>query len=207
MSSSLGELNRARYASWQLPFNRDNARPAIFTFTGDVYQGLKAGEFSSADLNYAQQHLRILSGLYGILRPLDLMQPYRLEMGTSLANSRGKDLYRFWGDRLTLALQQDLEGKKNPLLINLASNEYFSAIQPDLLGATVVAPAFKDYSNGKYRFLSYFAKQARGMMAAWLIRNRVRTAGRIRDFDVAGYRYSEAESTPATPVFLRRKPA
>lgn len=205
MSGKLAALNYERYSNWQTPFDSKNARPAIFTFTGDVYQGLKAAEFSTADLNYAQKHLRILSGLYGVLRPLDLMQAYRLEMGTGFANNRGKDLYAFWGDRLTRALKRDLAAEKKSVLVNLASDEYFSVLQPAALEATIIAPQFKDFSSGKYRFLSFFAKQARGMMAAWIIRNRIDSPTRLRNFDVDGYRYSADDSTLEKPVFLRKK--
>jgi len=207
MSAKLGALNYERFASWHTPFGPENARPAIFTFMGDVYQGLEAGKFSTADLNYAQKHLRILSGLYGVLKPLDLMQAYRLEMGTQFANSKGKNLYDFWGQKLTRFLKQDLANEKSRILVNLASNEYFSAVQPDRLDATVVTPVFKDWSGGKYRFLSFFAKQARGMMAAWIIKNRVDSLNKLRQFDSAGYRYSPEDSTESQPVFLRRKKA
>ena len=204
MSSKLGALNYERYANWKTPFTRDNARPAIFTFIGDVYQGLEANSFSAADLNYAQKHLRILSGLYGILKPLDLMQAYRLEMGTGLPNSKGKDLYAFWDKKLTEALNKDLAAEKPRILVNLASNEYFSAVQEKELDATIVTPAFKDFSNGKYRFLSFYAKQARGMMAAYIIKNRINSIAKLKEFDTAGYRYCEEESAENKPVFLRK---
>ena len=207
MSSKLGTLNYERYANWQTPFDKDNARPAIFTFIGDVYQGLEAKNFSSTDLNYAQKHLRILSGLYGVLRPLDLMQPYRLEMGTRLATSKGDDLYSFWGDKLTDTLNQDLASEKGKILLNLASNEYYNAVDAKALDGKVITPAFKDYSNGKYRFLSFYAKQARGMMAAFVIKNRITSVEKLKDFDIAGYRYSAEESTATKPVFLRKQAA
>ena len=205
MSSKLGALNYERYASWHPPFNKDNARPAIFTFIGDVYQGLEANTFSVADLNYAQKHLRILSGLYGILKPLDLMQPYRLEMGTRLATGKGDDLYAYWGDRLTKSLNKELADEKKKVLVNLASNEYFNAIQARDLDGKVITPAFKDFSSGKYRFLSFYAKQARGMMAAFIIKNRISSIEKLKEFDTAGYRYSEQDSTENKPVFLRKK--
>jgi len=207
MSAKLGALNYERFANWRTPFDIGNARPAIFTFIGDVYQGLQAGTFSKADLNYAQKHLRILSGLYGILKPLDLMQAYRLEMGTRLTNARGNDLYSFWGDRLTRSLKRDLAAEKDGTLVNLASNEYFDAIDPALLGGNVVTPAFKDFSNGKYRFLSFYAKQARGMMAAYIIRNRVESVKKLTEFNTGGYRFSAGDSTDTKLVFLRKKPA
>lgn len=205
MSSKLGALNYERYANWRPPFTRDNARPAIFTFMGDVYQGLEANTFSSADLNFAQQHLRILSGLYGVLKPLDLMQPYRLEMGTRIATDRGNDLYAFWSDKLTKSLNRDLADNRNKMIVNLASNEYFNAIQDQKLDGKVITPAFKDFSNGKYRFLSFYAKQARGMMAAYIIKNRISSAAKLKDFDTAGYRYSEQDSSDTRPVFLRKR--
>jgi cytoplasmic iron level regulating protein YaaA (DUF328/UPF0246 family) len=207
ISSNLGQLNYERFANWQTPFDRKNARPAILTFNGDVYLGLKAGEFTGHDLNYAQKHLRILSGLYGLLKPLDLMQAYRLEMGTRFANERGKDLYRFWGDKLTLALNKEMEGDRKKVLINLASNEYFSSIQPPSLDAEIVTPVFKDFSNGEYRVLSFFAKQARGMMAAYIIKNRINTVRKLKSFDAEGYRYCPVNSTATKLVFLREKQA
>jgi len=205
MSSKLGALNYERYANWHPPFDKDNARPAIFTFMGDVYLGLEANTFSAADLTYAQKHLRILSGLYGILKPLDLMQPYRLEMRTRLSTSKGDDLYSYWGNRLTRSLHDDLADERKKVLVNLASNEYFNAIQPKDLDAQIVTPAFKDFSNGKYRFLSFYAKQARGMMAAFIIKNRINSVEKLKQFDTAGYRYSEQDSTESKPVFLRKK--
>jgi cytoplasmic iron level regulating protein YaaA (DUF328/UPF0246 family) len=205
MSSKLGALNYERYTNWHTPFDSKNARPAIYTFIGDVYLGLKAEEFSTADLNYAQKHLRILSGLYGVLRPLDLMQAYRLEMGTQLATNGGSDLYQFWGQKLTNSLNSDLSTEKKRILINLASNEYFNAIRTDKLDAEIVTPVFKDYSNGKYRFLSFFAKQARGMMASYIIKNRIRTVEKLKGFNTSGYNYSADESSKTKLVFLRKK--
>ncbi len=204
MSSKLGTLTYERYASWHTPFDEKSSRPAIFTFIGDVYQGLEAKSFSARDINYASKHLRILSGLYGVLKPLDLIQPYRLEMGTPLATSKGNDLYSFWGQKLTQALNRDLAFEKGRVLVNLASNEYFNAIDLKVLDGKVISPVFKDYSNGKYRFLSFYAKQARGMMAAYLIRNRVSSLVKLRKFDGAGYRYSADQSTETKPVFLRK---
>ena len=205
ISDKLGELNHERYQSWHTPFNPDNARPALFAFKGDVYLGLKAEQFNQQDLKFAQQHLRILSGLYGVLRPLDLMQPYRLEMGTALKNKRGKDLYRFWKSTVTQALAESLAAEKKPLLINLASHEYFSAVDSDMLDAEIITPQFKDFSNGQYRLVSFFAKTARGLMAAWIIKQRLNNATQLKDFAAEGYRYSEADSSPSVPVFLRKK--
>lgn len=204
ISPTLGQLNHDRFHDWQLPFDKENARQALFAFKGDVYIGLGAETFEAADVTYAQHHLRILSGLYGLLRPLDLIQPYRLEMGTSLRTSRGKSLYDFWGTRITDALNAELEQQRKRVLINLASNEYFKAVKDRQLAAEVISPVFKDYKNGQYKLISFFAKRARGLMSAYIIRNRIDNPRDLPSFDVDGYRYSEKDSTPASPVFLRR---
>lgn len=203
ISSDLGELNHERYANWHTPFDLKNAKQAIFAFKGDVYIGLEAEKFSTADINFAQNHLRILSGLYGLLRPLDLMQAYRLEMGSRFKNKRGKNLYEFWDTKLTENLNELLAQEKKPVLINLASKEYFGSIKSKDLNAEIVSPVFKDFSNGSYKILSFFAKKARGSMAAYIIKNRIKNPNKLKDFDVEGYRYSEEESTRAQPVFLR----
>ncbi len=203
ISSNLGELNHHRFANWHAPFDLKNAKQAIFAFKGDVYIGLEAEQFSTADINFAQKHLRILSGLYGLLRPLDLMQAYRLEMGSKLKNKKGKNLYEFWDSKLTENLNTLFEQENKPVLINLASNEYFSAIKPNQLNAKVVTPTFKDFANGQYKIISFFAKKARGAMAAYIIKNRIRNPTRLQEFNVDGYRYSETDSTAAQPVFLR----
>ncbi|WP_405229855.1 peroxide stress protein YaaA [Lentisalinibacter sediminis] len=206
LSPKLTKLNVERYRDFSDRATAKNARPALLAFKGDVYQGLQAERFDARDLNYAQDHLRILSGLYGVLRPLDLMQPYRLEMGTSLANDAGKDLYAFWGDRITRALNEELDGQKPKALVNLASNEYFGAVNEEQLDGRIVTPVFKDRTkSGDYRVLSFFAKRARGMMAAWIVRERVDTLKGLKDFPEEGYRYSEAQSEPDRPVFLRAK--
>ena len=206
LSPKLTSLNVERYREFSDRATAKNARPALLAFKGDVYQGLQAEKFDARDLNYAQDHLRILSGLYGVLRPLDLMQPYRLEMGTSLANPAGKDLYAFWGDRITRALNEELAGQKPKALINLASNEYFGAVNEELLDGRIVTPVFKDRAkNGDYRVLSFFAKRARGTMAAWIIRERIGTLKGLTNFTAEGYRYSEEQSAPDRPVFLRDK--
>lgn len=205
ISGKLGELNHTRYANWHTPFSTPEARQAMFAFKGDVYLGLKAEDFSVSDVNFAQKHLRILSGLYGLLRPLDLMLPYRLEMGTRLENKRGKNLYEFWGSKITDALNEEFAKQRSKVLVNLASNEYFNSVQAKTLNAQVISPVFKDWSSGKYRVLSFFAKKARGEMAAFIIRNRIDTAAALKDFSVDGYRYSEADSTPDKPVFLRKQ--
>ena len=203
-SDAISTLNVERFKKWKTPFSETNARPAIFTFKGDVYTGLEVENFSSADLKYAQNHLRILSGLYGALKPLDLMQAYRLEMGTRVINERGKNLYEFWGDKVTDAINRDMSAQKDDTLVNLASNEYFSVLNKKSVQANIVTPVFKDYSNGKYRVISFYAKKARGKMAAWIIQNRVDKTEALPDFVADGYRYSKAESSPDKPVFLRK---
>jgi cytoplasmic iron level regulating protein YaaA (DUF328/UPF0246 family) len=204
ISSKLGDLNHQRYANWHTPFDLDNARQAIFAFKGDVYIGLEVEQFSTADLNFAQKHLRILSGLYGLLRPLDLMQPYRLEMGSKFQNKKGKNLYEFWDTKLTRNVNELLTSEKQPVLVNLASNEYFSSIKPKQLDAQVITPVFKDLSKGKYKIISFFAKKARGYMAAYIIKNRLTKPEQLKEFDVDGYRFSAEDSTDAKLVFLRK---
>tara|TARA_B110000444_G_scaffold236569_1_gene248541 strand:- start:7277 stop:8050 length:774 start_codon:yes stop_codon:yes gene_type:complete len=203
ISSDLGKLNHMRYANWHTPFDLKNSKQAMFAFKGDVYIGLEAEKFSTADINFAQKHLRILSGLYGLLRPLDLMQPYRLEMGSRFKNKKGRNLYEFWGDALTENLNELFAQDKKPVLVNLASKEYFSAIKPKSLNAEIISPVFKDFSNGNYKIVSFFAKKARGYMASYIIQNKIKNPAKLKEFDVDGYRYSEKDSTPAQPVFLR----
>ena len=206
ISPDLAELNWRRYAAWQTPFNLRNARQAVFAFRGDVYLGLRAEQFGTAELNFAQKHLRILSGLYGVLRPLDLIQPYRLEMGRQVAVDGAASLYEFWGETLTRSLNEDLaaQPQKRKVLINLASNEYFHSINTEALAADVITPVFKDQTgSGDYRVLSFMAKRARGEMAAWIIHNRINAAHALKKFDASGYRYSEAESSGERLVFLR----
>jgi len=205
ISSKLGELNVERNHNWHTPFTQDNARQALFAFTGDVYVGLEAHSLGSKDLEYAQQHLRILSGLYGVLRPLDLIQAYRLEMGTSLQHDTTANLYSFWGDRLAAHLNDELAANKGKALLNLASQEYFRAVNERVLSEPVISPIFRDYKNGTYKIISFYAKKARGMMAAWVIRNRIKDPHALQDFDVDGYRFSAADSTPSEPVFLRKQ--
>lgn len=204
-SEAISTLNEERFRQWKTPFNENNARPALFTFKGDVYTGLEVENFSKADLNYAQKHLRILSGLYGALKPLDLMQAYRLEMGIELKNERGKNLYAFWGERVTKAVNRDLAEQKDRVLVNLASNEYFSVLDKKTLDADIVTPTFKDYSSGQYRVISFFAKKARGRMAAWVIQNRIKDVDGLTAFNADGYKYSKKDSTPEKPVFLRKQ--
>ena len=203
VSDKLGVLNRNRFKNWQTPFTRDNAKQAVLAFKGDVYRGLDAESFSADEFKFAQKHVRILSGLYGVLRPLDLMQPYRLEMGTRFANERGKDLYAFWGDRITAALNKQLKALKSDTLINLASVEYFKSVNADALKADIVAPVFLDEKNGTYKIISFHAKKARGLMTGWIVRNKIDDPKKLKKFDVAGYRYSAEMSEPGKPTFLR----
>jgi len=205
LSDKLAALNVARFQTWHQEFSEPEARPALFAFKGDVYTGLDVTRLSATELARAQQHLRILSGLYGLLRPLDLMLPYRLEMGTELPNPRGKQLYDFWGERITQALNAALAEQGDDVLINLASNEYFRSVQPKKLNATIYTPQFKDEKNGQYKMISFFAKKARGRMAAWLLQNDVRQPNDLRDFDVDGYAFNSALSSGQTLVFTRRE--
>jgi len=206
LSDKLAGLNIARFTEWQPDFTLENARQAILAFKGDVYTGLDAETFSADDFNYAQQHLRILSGLYGVLRPLDLMQPYRLEMGTKLENDAGTNLYEFWGTGITESLNQCLAEKKAKVLLNLASNEYFKAVKPKLLNATLVNVDFKDLKNGQYKIISFYAKKARGMMARYVIQHRVDSVDALKIFNEQGYYYSAEQSKPNHLVFLRDQP-
>lgn len=203
ISARLAELNHARFASWHTPFTVDNARPALLTFQGDVYQGLDAGSLTQADLTYAQDHLRILSGLYGALRPLDLIQPYRLEMGTRVHNARGKDLYAFWGERISESLNRALEAQGDDRLINLASNEYFRAVRPASLRGRVITPVFKEAKGGSYRVIGVYAKRARGLMARFILRHGLRRAEDVRAFDAEGYVYRPRLSGDREWVFTR----
>ncbi len=208
ISTKLGELNCDRYNEWALPFTRDNAKQAALAFRGDVYVGMQAWDYSERDFTWAQKRVRILSGLYGVLKPLDLIQPYRLEMGISLPNPRGKNLYEFWGDRLSEALGSELENHRSKLLVNLASNEYWDVLDPGRIGANrVVRPVFKDLKNGRYKFISFYAKKARGLMASYIVKNRVDTMRGLKDFDWGGYRYCDAESSKDEFVFLRDRPS
>ncbi|ASP39349.1 peroxide stress protein YaaA [Bacterioplanes sanyensis] len=203
LSPKLAELNAQRFADWRVPFTADNAKAAMLAFKGDVYTGLEAERFDEHELTFAQQHLRMLSGLYGVLRPLDLMQPYRLEMGTKFANRRGKDLYQFWGDRLTESLNDELAQHDNAAVVNLASNEYFKAVNKKALAAPLVTPVFKDEKNGQFKIISFYAKKARGMMAAYIVRNGIDELQPLKQFDTAGYRYSEEDSGEHEWVFKR----
>ena len=205
ISPALAELNFDRFQDWQTPFTKESARPAILAFSGDVYMGLEASTFSERDFTHAQKVFRILSGLYGVLRPLDLMMPYRLEMGSKLENDRGKDLYAFWRDDVTKMLSADIEASPGAdVLVNLASNEYFGAVDPIGLGSRIISPVFLDSKDGgPYKIISFFAKKARGSMSQFLIKNRITTLKGIKEFDGMGYAYDPAESTQDRPVFTR----
>ncbi|REC93981.1 peroxide stress protein YaaA [Kushneria indalinina] len=204
ISDKLAGLNVARFEQWQTPFDTSNAKQAILAFQGDVYTGLEAAHWQENDLEWAQSHLRILSGLYGMLRPLDLMQPYRLEMGTKLENPAGRDLYAFWRERLTRDLDQAVkESSGDPVLINLASNEYFGAIDRKHLDCDVITPVFKDAKNGQYKVISFYAKKARGMMSAWMVQQRLEKRDDLKAFDMGGYRFNADLSDHNSWVFTR----
>lgn len=207
VSEKIAELNHGRFMNWGVPFNLDNAKQSVLAFKGDVYTGLEADSLNSAQLAFAQKHLCILSGLYGLLRPLDLMQPYRLEMGLKFANRGGKNLYEFWGDSITKALNGQLEKSGTRALVNLASNEYYKAVQPGSLDAEVITPIFKDLKGGKYKIISFYAKKARGQMARFIIDNELNEPDELKKFKTGGYRYNKAESTARELVFTRDAPA
>ncbi len=205
ISEDLAHLNVTRYREFSPEHTPATSRPAVLAFSGDVYQGLVASTFGKRDFTEAQKTVRILSGLYGLLRPLDLIQPYRLEMGTRLVTGRGRSLYDWWGTRITDLLREDLATSPGPeVLVNLASQEYFSVIDTDRLGVRVITPRFEDRNkDGVPRIVSFHAKRARGSMAGWLVRNRVRSVATLRDFTENGYHYDEDRSTQDVPVFVR----
>lgn len=191
ISDKLAGLNAARFAEWQPNFTPQNARQAILAFKGDVYTGLHAEDFSEQDFDFAQQHLRMLSGLYGLLRPLDLMMPYRLEMGIKLHNAKGSDLYSFWGDLLTEKLNQQLKEQGDDVLINLASDEYFKAVKPAKLDGQLIKPVFLDEKGGKFKVISFYAKKARGLMSRFIIQNQLTQPEQLKDFNLEGYFFDE----------------
>ncbi len=205
VSDNIAELNQQRFKRWKTPFKPDNARQAMFAFKGDVYIGLNAYSMDAADIDFAQQHLRILSGLYGLLRPLDLMQAYRLEMGTRLDTEQGSNLYQFWDMRITRALNQELRQANSNTLVNLASGEYFKAIKTKALKADIVTPAFREYRDGEFKFIQFFAKKARGLMARYIIDHKIDEAEGLKDFDYEGYRYDDSLSNAGDWVFTRRQ--
>ena len=204
MSDKLAALNHERFSSWSTPFTTANAKQAVLTFHGLAYEGLDANSYSAADFTTAQKSLRILSGLYGILRPLDLIQPYRLEMGTKLKNTRGKDLYEFWGIRITEVMNRDLAKSKDPVLVNLASVEYFKSIQPGMLQGRIVTPTFKEQKNGTFKQVTFFAKKARGLMTSFIIQNQLEDVEEIKTFNLEGYRFNMALSDGDDWVFTRK---
>lgn len=205
ISDKLAGLNAARFGEWYQPFTPDNARPAMLAFNGDVYTGLDAFSFEDKDFDYAQSHLRILSGLYGLLKPLDLMQAYRLEMGTKMANARGDNLYQFWGEHITEELNKAIAAQGDDILVNLASTEYFKSVKKKSLKATMITPAFKDWKNGQYKMISFFAKKARGLMANYVIKNQIKDLAGLKAFAVNGYAFDESLSKGNDWVFTRRQ--
>jgi len=206
VSSNIAALNVGRYRSFQTPFTTKNSRQAIFAFKGDVYSGIDVEHFTAEDFDYAQDHLRILSGLYGCLRPLDLIQPYRLEMKTKLKNPRGDNLYQFWGEEITGSLNKALAKQQEPVLVNLASNEYFKSVKPKLLEGQLLNINFKETKNGKTRVVAIFAKRARGMMADYIIRNRIERPAGLKKFRQQGYRFAKELSDDKQWTFERPQP-
>ena len=205
ISDKLADLNATRFHDWHPDFTPENARQAILAFKGDVYTGLKAETFSEADFDFAQKHLRMLSGLYGVLRPLDLMQPYRLEMGIRLENPRGKDLYQFWGEEITHTLNAALHEQGDDIVVNLASDEYFRSVKPKALKGTIIKPVFLDEKNGKFKVISFYAKKARGLMSRYIIENRLSKPEQLTGFDSEGYFFDEGSSSAEELVFKRHE--
>jgi cytoplasmic iron level regulating protein YaaA (DUF328/UPF0246 family) len=205
VSDKIALLNAERNAAWHTPFTPENAKQAVFMFNGDVYEGIAADTLKPEQIDYLQQHVRLLSGLYGVLRPLDLMQPYRLEMGTAFANSRGKNLYEFWGDKITDLLNQTLKQADSDVLINLASQEYFKSVNTKKLNARLITPIFKDEKNGKYKIISFYAKRARGLMVRYAAEHGITEPEMLKNFDYEGYSFNEAASNEAEWVFMREE--
>lgn len=205
VSNNIADLNQQRFKKWKTPFKPENARQAVFAFKGDAYIGLDAYSMTAQNTDFAQDHLRILSGLYGLLRPLDLIQPYRLEMGTRIDTDAGKNLYQFWDGRITKMLNQEMKQSNSNTLINLASSEYFKAVKPKSLKAEVITPVFKDYHKGSYQVIGFFAKKARGMMARYLIDNEIDKPADLAGFAAEGYAYNAALSTTHEWAFTRRQ--
>lgn len=204
ISDKLGSLNTARFQEWQLPFTLKNAKAAVLAFTGDVYTGLDAASLDNASLEFAQNHLGILSGLYGLLKPMDLIQAYRLEMGTKFVNKRGKDLYSFWQPLVTAEVKKRLEEQETPVLINLASKEYFKAINLKALNKPVITPVFKDWKNGQYKIISFYAKKARGLMARFILDNKIDQPDNLKKFNLEGYSFNSTMSEGDNWVFTRK---
>ena len=204
LSDALSGLNVARYQAWSPKFTAKNAKQAVLAFNGDVYEGLDAKSLSPDDLAWAQDHVAILSGLYGVLRPLDYMQPYRLEMGTKLANPQGKDLYKFWGSQIANYLNQQLSKQEQAVIVNLASQEYFKSVDRKALQARVVECVFEDYKGGKYKIISFLAKRARGLMARYAVLQRVTQVEQLKKFNLEGYAFEASASEPDRLVFRRK---
>ena len=204
LSENLSVLNFERNMNWQVPKKPSNeVRQAIFAFKGDVYVGLDSETLSKSDIQYAQKNLAILSGLYGLLKPLDLMYPYRLEMGTKMKNENGKNLYEFWGNKITTSINALAKENNSKGIINLASVEYFTSVKTENLDLPVYSPVFKDFKNGKYKIISFFAKKARGSMARFVIQNKIKNPADLNKFNLDGYKYSKKDSSEYSPVFLR----
>ena len=205
LSEKLSLLNFDRNMNWTRPTKpSESARQAIFAFKGDVYQGLDASSLSKSEIKYANKNLCILSGLYGLLKPLDLMYPYRLEMGTKMKNQRGNNLYEFWGSKVTELVNDLAMDNRSKAIVNLASVEYFSVLKTDQINLPIINPVFKDYKNGQYKIVSFFAKKARGLMSRFIIQNKIKKSEDLMDFNLDGYRYSKKESKENSPVFLRK---
>ncbi|KWQ05464.1 hypothetical protein SE27_09505 [Acinetobacter harbinensis] len=207
VSEKIAQLNVARFKDWQPEFNFSNARQAVFAFKGDVYTGLDAYALNDSQIEYAQQHLRMLSGLYGLLRPLDLMMPYRLEMGTKLHNARGHNLYQFWGHHITDLINQDLANAESELLLNLASDEYYKSVNVAEIRAEIIKPVFLDQKNGKYKVISFYAKKARGLMARYMIENQLQRIEDLKSFNLNGYYFDSGSSIHGELVFKRDEQA
>ncbi|MEB3754093.1 peroxide stress protein YaaA [Acinetobacter sp. MD2(2019)] len=207
VSEKIAQLNAERFQDWQAEFSFANARQALFAFKGDVYTGLDAYHLNVSEIEFAQKHLRMLSGLYGLLRPLDLMMPYRLEMGTKLANPRGENLYRFWGDQITQLINQDLAEANSELLLNLASDEYYKAVKESKIQAQIIKPVFLDQKNGKYKVISFYAKKARGLMARFMIEHQIKRVEDLKSFQSEGYYFDAENSSQQELVFKRDEQA
>lgn len=207
VSAKIAELNFDRFEQWHTPFTPANAKQAVLAFKGDVYTGLDAETLTEADLKFAQKHLRILSGLYGLLRPLDLMQAYRMEMGRKIDTERGKNLYEFWGETITNGINAQLKQSGSNYLINLASNEYFKSVKPKLIEGEIITPEFKDWKNGAYKMMGVYAKKARGQLSRFIIQNQLDDVEGIKAFDVDGYAFNEEMSRGNSWVFTRKRDA
>lgn len=205
LSDNLAALNVARYEAWRPKFTAKNSKQALLAFNGDVYDGLEAKTLKPKELEWAQDHVCILSGLYGVLRPLDWMQPYRLEMGTALANPQGQNLYQFWGASIAQHLNAQLAKDKTPVVVNLASQEYFKAVDQKVLNARVIECVFEDYKGGKYKIISFFAKRARGLLARYAIQHHLKKPEKLKEFDLEGYSFAESVSDADRWVFRRRQ--